>query len=620
MRLIARLIDKNYENIKQEKWYLQHFDAAPFFINLINPAELRAEKRKFAGGEFMAHVVWFENKTCDWYISQADIHRISELIFRQSFKLKKITNQKKLNILINMEKQNKLIKINFAGLRDRQWYHQQGDGCPFFCQALFEPYTQQDQRRLGLSYADGCLYFKDQLANFYQPIDQLNAVTKKITKASAAQPASKSLMKKWAGDEKRFLVASKKMDKINLSKLTNSQLKKLFIDYIEKYFKAISSSSIIDGFALGTDELLQKEIKDFLSSRGWADKQHEYFTVLTAPVTSSFINAAEVSLLKCAQLIQNNNEFKDILSRSLTDAADKVGRFAAINRALSIHVKNYFWVKNNYYSAYILTVKDFLEEIRGILAGRVDLAKEIGRIITTPATHRREKEKLIKEIGLPKFIQILLTISEDFTYWQDERKKKTLLMDHYGTLFLKEFSRRFNYAVDDQKFFVYDELLSLFGKKSVVSGLEANRRRQACLYYQKGDQYDIVSGPEAEQLKKKLFDAKQQELVNDFRGLPASRGRVRGKVKILHSVNEINKIEQGDILVAVMTRPDYVPAIKKAAAIITDEGGVTCHAAIISRELGIPCVIGTKIATKILKDGDEVEVNANHGVVTVIKR
>jgi len=75
-----------------------------------------------------------------------------------------------------------------------------------------------------------------------------------------------------------------------------------------------------------------------------------------------------------------------------------------------------------------------------------------------------------------------------------------------------------------------------------------------------------------------------------------------------------------DIIVAVMTRPDYVPAMKKAAAIITDEGGITCHAAIISRELKKPCVIGTKIATQVLNDGDLVEVDADEGVVRVLER
>jgi len=72
-------------------------------------------------------------------------------------------------------------------------------------------------------------------------------------------------------------------------------------------------------------------------------------------------------------------------------------------------------------------------------------------------------------------------------------------------------------------------------------------------------------------------------------------------------------------MVACMTKPEFVPAMKKAIAIITDEGGLTCHAAIISRELGIPCVIGTKVATKILKDGMEVEVDADKGIVKIIK-
>ena len=85
--------------------------------------------------------------------------------------------------------------------------------------------------------------------------------------------------------------------------------------------------------------------------------------------------------------------------------------------------------------------------------------------------------------------------------------------------------------------------------------------------------------------------------------------------------NDIGKMKQGDILVAPATNPDVVPAMKKAAAIVTDAGGVTSHAAIISRELGVPCLIGTKISTKVLKDGDYVEVDAEtNGVVKIINR
>ena len=93
-----------------------------------------------------------------------------------------------------------------------------------------------------------------------------------------------------------------------------------------------------------------------------------------------------------------------------------------------------------------------------------------------------------------------------------------------------------------------------------------------------------------------------------------------GKLKVkLRFVEEISKMEDGCVLVACMTQPEFVPAMKKAVAVITDEGGLTCHAAIISRELGIPCVIGTKNATQVLKDGEIVEVDADNGVVKVLK-
>ncbi len=79
-------------------------------------------------------------------------------------------------------------------------------------------------------------------------------------------------------------------------------------------------------------------------------------------------------------------------------------------------------------------------------------------------------------------------------------------------------------------------------------------------------------------------------------------------------------MQKGDILVSIATDPDIVPAMKKAAAIVTEQGGVTSHAAIVSRELGTPCVIGTKIATKVFKDGDLVEVDAVKGIVKLIKK
>jgi pyruvate,water dikinase len=99
-------------------------------------------------------------------------------------------------------------------------------------------------------------------------------------------------------------------------------------------------------------------------------------------------------------------------------------------------------------------------------------------------------------------------------------------------------------------------------------------------------------------------------------GTCACPGRARGVISIVNTPEDIKHMKTGNILVSFSTAPNLMPAIRLATAIITDEGGLTSHAAIISRELRIPCIIGTKIATKVLQDGDLVEVDATRGVVT----
>jgi pyruvate, water dikinase len=98
-------------------------------------------------------------------------------------------------------------------------------------------------------------------------------------------------------------------------------------------------------------------------------------------------------------------------------------------------------------------------------------------------------------------------------------------------------------------------------------------------------------------------------------GAPASPGLVTGKVQLVDNIKHLDKIKHGDVMVTDMTTPDFVPAMKRAAAIITNRGGLTSHAAIVSRELGVPCVVGTTSATKVLKDGMIITVNGATGEV-----
>lgn len=183
-----------------------------------------------------------------------------------------------------------------------------------------------------------------------------------------------------------------------------------------------------------------------------------------------------------------------------------------------------------------------------------------------------------------------------------------------------ELARRLGVGTLEMKFLTAPEYPLLF-KNINKTKLELSKRIKECLFY-----YDwragqkIISGQEATREWNRIrpkFKAGNGGLV--LKGSPAYGGTVRGTVRIINSVRHISRLSHGDILVAVTTNPALLPAMKKAAAIVTNEGGITSHAAIVSRELQIPCIVGAKMATKIFKDGDLVEVDAKHGLMKRVR-
>ncbi len=129
-----------------------------------------------------------------------------------------------------------------------------------------------------------------------------------------------------------------------------------------------------------------------------------------------------------------------------------------------------------------------------------------------------------------------------------------------------------------------------------------------------GGKVYIVQSRPVTTLEKEMREVKiaAKELIT---GLAASSGMATGVVKIIHDLKELSKVQKGDVLVTRMTNPDMVVTMQKACAIVTDEGGLTAHAAIVSREVGIPCVVGTRIATRTLKDGQIVTVDGTNGKI-----
>ena len=158
--------------------------------------------------------------------------------------------------------------------------------------------------------------------------------------------------------------------------------------------------------------------------------------------------------------------------------------------------------------------------------------------------------------------------------------------------------------------FLYDEIIN--EKVKMLSGI-------SLLFF--GGRRFILSPSETEKLEKIIEDKQKRadNLIKEFKGLSATKGVYKGKVRLVTDLNNLKNVKVGDVLVTHMTRPQFNLQIKNSGAIITNEGGILCHAALLAREFNIPCIVGTKIATKVLHDGDLVEVDADNGVVRIIK-
>ena len=376
--------------------------------------------------------------------------------------------------------------------------------------------------------------------------------------------------------------AIKKVKNVDSEKLSNEEL----INLILKALYALRTNGIyghlIEPFSLTKDTEVKNRLAKYVKDEG---KLNQHLSLLSTPTERSFLNEREEDLGEIKN-ISDENERKERIKQ---------------------HLKKFHWARNTYAGKGKITEKDIEEELPSINFKPLNF-KEI----------KNKKEELIEELGLDEELKMLLEASEFMTNWQDERKKDIFIAIDCAEHLLEELSRRLNIEVKFLRYLVRSDInMNLFTENDLKEKLE--ERRAGVVFYSTSEGMVMLTGDDYKEFHKEVGKKDKQEAIKEFNGMAASLGTAVGPVKICKSLSDIEKVKDGDILVSSMTRPEYLPAMKKAAAIVTDEGGITCHAAIVSRELRIPCVIGTKIATQVLKDGMSVEVKANHGLVLVLE-
>lgn len=346
-----------------------------------------------------------------------------------------------------------------------------------------------------------------------------------------------------------------------------------------------------------------KKIKSYLYSVCQSkDEAEQAFVVLTTPSKKTIVAEEREVFLNIYNKFQKELKSPSaLLKKALKDHSLKWGHLGYIYAG---NVKPF-------------GSEHYLKEMRELAETKV-VAKKILKHENNQLKKAGHKQKLLlKKLKISKQYQQLFEAAKDFATTKLVRRHAQLL-DLYlmHTSLLSEIATRLKLTRYQVQFMLKDDV------KQALLNYKINRhildeRLKECVLYTENNFEAIYIGKQMQNITAQLKSIIDKNIM-EITGQTAQPGMAKGTVKIIIRAKDMSKMNKGDILVSIATDPDIVPAMKKAAAIVTEQGGITSHAAIVSRELGIPCVIGTKIATKVFKDGDLVEVDANKGIVRKI--
>ena len=301
----------------------------------------------------------------------------------------------------------------------------------------------------------------------------------------------------------------------------------------------------------------------------------------------------------------------------IVNGAYKNGLAENYRKRLAEHAQKYSYLSVKLFSDKLLGTQDFENSARMVMD---EIDPKI--LIDVLAKERDERKKMFTaELAkiTDKAVVSKILLFQDYLSGEYSLREALRKFESSIAPLLKEVADRTSYSYEEAQLLTLEEMISALNGE-VFDDLEMNRRKLGWAILVWETKMQIV--PRHEFISQIINDygiiAENENPPESIAGNVASQGVASGKVKVIHSETELNKIEKGDILVAKTTSPDYGMAMGRAAGVITDEGGVTCHAALVSRELGIPCIIATQVASERLHDGDPIILDGDEGKVWII--
>ena len=389
---------------------------------------------------------------------------------------------------------------------------------------------------LGDKFQTFLFEFKEDYGKMYYSVDCLERMSKVLINKLKNNPLLlQEVRKEW------LITFENKIQNIKtkeLSKKTNSEVITLLKESSQVLRLSVGQSHIIEPFSLTSDNLIKEKLRDYIPDE---KELNETFAFLSSPTEKSFLNSREEDLYHISQI---------------TDSSKRIEK-------INHHLKKFYWVQNSYSGRIHQTAKDIEEELATVK--RIE-PTDFNKI-------KNKKERILQELKLDQELKLLLEIVEEATNWQDIRKKKILIAIDITERILEELSRRIRIQMSLLRYLVFEEINEdIFNKQNLRQILE-ERKEGMIVSITNKDKTIVSTGIDYEQFHKEMGHKDIMDETRVLVGTTASLGTVIGPVKICKSLQDIKDVKEGDILVASMTRPEFLSAMKKAAAFVTDEGG-----------------------------------------------
>ncbi len=424
--------------------------------------------------------------------------------------------------------------------------------------------------------------------------NRINQINKNNYKA-----LEKKLNTFYALDKKAKLAVSKVYN--NAKILPDSELARSILKIREWVHKVV----IFDQFGWLAEEnwnpLMRKILENGLALRYGSEEYNKVLFALTKPQRIS------TTLL----------EKREVLSEAIKIKKGK----STFEKSARLLAAQFGWMPVFTYGA-PWQGEHYTEELKGLNKQSLrSLNKQYLQLKNYSAIRNKDIAKLVQKYKLDKKnLQIFI----DFGIATDARNEAEYFVSYAGAFLMPLFDearRRLFISPKQLRELTEQELANvLCNKQTIEKVLERKGKYGGWGYDHKMKKILMFSSAEAEKLFKYVEShVKPMQGGNEKQGVCASPGKANGKIRIVSYPSQNHKVKSGDILVAYATTVDYLPAMKRAAAIVTEVGGLTCHAAVVSREFGIPCVVALTNAMRNYKDGDMVEVDATKGIVRKLK-